>query len=86
MRSRRLALILGSIVLVLGGACTQDALEEFNDAPVAGNNDEPAIRISFPDGFGNVASKCDGPNRVYSTRNGDGGRAVAVVANDPRCL
>ena len=42
--------------------------------------------VNFPDGFTNVAVKCDGPNRVYSAYHGDGKyAAVTVVADDPRC-
>lgn len=40
----------------------------------------------MPDGFSNLASKCDGPNRVYVIFHNDSAYgAVAVVANDPRC-
>lgn len=48
----------------------------------------PADVIEFPDGFRNVASKCDGPNRVYSGSSAASDSlpaSVAVVANDPRC-
>lgn len=81
MKTKMVGLALAIMVTVTSCAA---ALEEFNDAPVSGNNDEPAMRISFPDGFGNVAAKCDGPNMVYSAMNSNG-RGVAVVANDPRC-
>lgn len=81
MKMRFIACLFG--VALFGSSCAA-ITEEFNDAPVSGNNDEPALRISFPDGFGNVARKCDGPNMVYSAMNSNG-RSVAVVANDPRC-
>lgn len=72
--------------IVLGtAACGDDAMEEFNDAPRSGNNDDPALTISFPDGFGNVARKCDGPNMVYSSRVTGEGRSITVAPNDPRC-
>jgi hypothetical protein len=61
--------------------------EEWNDAPVERKDDGPAIIYSFPDGFANVAGKCDGfGHRIYSTRGADsgGGKAVAVI-NDPTC-
>lgn len=42
--------------------------------------------IEMPDGFSNIASKCDGPNRVYVVFHSDSAYgSVAVVANDPRC-
>ena len=65
--------------------CSKAFLEEYNDAPVSENNDKPAMRMSFPDGFSNVSGKCDGPNMVYVTMNGNG-LGIAVVANDPRCV
>jgi len=71
--------------LALAG-CTDKATEQFNDAPRGSNNDEKADTMSFPDGYSNVAHKCDGPNMVYSAFKGDANRsAVAVVPNDPRC-
>lgn len=40
----------------------------------------------MPDGFSNWASKCDGPNRVYTIYHGDQKYgSIAVVPNDPRC-
>jgi hypothetical protein len=61
--------------------------EPFNDAPVERKDDTPAVIYSMPDGFANVASKCDGNGyRIFTTRGSDagGGKAVAVVA-DPTC-
>lgn len=81
-------IILLTVTLIIACLAMQGCskmLEPFNDAPVSGNNDDPAYTISFPDGFGNVARKCDGPNMVYSSFIGDG-RSIAVVANDPRCV
>jgi hypothetical protein len=66
--------------------------EENRDAPRGTEDTGPADIIQFPDGFSNVAHKCDGPNMVYSATNGAGTdnakstrAAIAVVANDPRC-
>ncbi|MGW1547506.1 hypothetical protein [Streptomyces sp. NPDC002346] len=61
--------------------------EPFNDAPVSRKDDSPAVIYSMPDGFANVAAKCDGNGfRIFTTRGADsgGGKAVAVVA-DPKC-
>lgn len=72
---------------VLGG-CGEDN----NDASRGTNDTAPADIIAFPDGFSNVAHKCDGPNMIYSATNGSNQAdtkstraAIAVVANDPRC-
>lgn len=82
----RIALGLSATALVLGAAaCGDDAMEEFNDAPRGATNDTPADIVTFPDGFGNVAAKCDGPNMVYSSRVTGEGRSITVVPNDPRC-
>lgn len=77
-----------AVAVVLGvGACSNKQQQVYNDAPRTGvNNTAPADIIAQPDGFSNVAAKCDGPNRVYSAYHGDGAYgSVAVVANDPRC-
>lgn len=86
MNKKVITTVIAGILLTLSLSACSDFGEEYNDAPVKGNNDEPALRISFPDGFGNVARKCDGPNMVYSSRNGDGGRAIGIAPNDPRCV
>lgn len=66
--------------------CSSKGKEPFRDAEISGRNDAPARVITFPDGFSNVAAKCDGPNMVYSPFKGDANRtALAVAPNDPRC-
>lgn len=71
-------------VLTVGG-CSKIA-EPFNDAPRGTENSKPADVITFPDGFSNVSSKCDGPNRVYVAFHGNRAyAALAVVPGDPRC-
>jgi hypothetical protein len=72
-------------VIFLGG-CSNKAMEPYKDAPRGANNSAPADTITFPDGFSNVSSKCDGPNRVYVVFKGDNTYgSVAVAPNDPRC-
>ena len=72
--------------LVALAGCTDKATEQFRDAPRGATNSDAADIIEMPDGFSNLASKCDGPNRVYVAFKGDNNRAsIAVVANDPRC-
>lgn len=67
--------------------CSEKTQEPFRDAPTAQErNTSPAIVIEMPDGFSNVAGKCDGPNYLYVAFKGDMNRAsIAVVPNDPRC-
>lgn len=67
--------------------CSDKAREPFQDAPRGTTNDHPADIINFPDGYSNVASKCDGPNRVYVIYKADDPTrgSIAVVPNDPRC-
>jgi hypothetical protein len=79
-----LALALALAAALLAG-CAK-ATEPFRDAPRAATNAAPADIVTMPDGFSNVAAKCDGPNRVYVVFHGDSAYGtVAVAPNDPRC-
>lgn len=82
--TRRVGLaLLAAAVLT---ACSQKDREPFRDASISDRNTAPARVLTFPDGFSNVAAKCDGPNMVYTAFKGDANRAsVDVVAGDPRC-
>ncbi|MER6688796.1 hypothetical protein [Streptomyces minutiscleroticus] len=90
-----------ALVLLLAG-CSQEHYDERGkaDAPVAGRkgDDTPAEVYNFPDGFGNLATKCvgDGRRGYATTRHvrteGDGNTteivitpANAVVVDDPDC-
>lgn len=67
----------------LGG---DKANEPFKDAPRDTTNSGPADVITMPDGFSNVAAKCDGPNRIYVVFHGNSTYgSIAVSPNDPRC-
>ncbi|MFC6883473.1 hypothetical protein [Actinomadura yumaensis] len=61
--------------------------EPFNDARIKSKDDSPAEVYSMPDGFNNVASKCDRHgNRMYVIYHSDSEYgAVNVVASDPSC-
>lgn len=80
------AVALAAVAVLALAGCAKMA-EPFNDAPRSKTeNSAPADVITFPDGFSNLAAKCDGPNRVYVAFHGDSAyAALAVVANDPRC-
>ncbi len=87
MRTRTIALALAALATASAvSGCGMKAAEPFKDAPRGASNTAPADTITMPDGFSNVASKCDGPNRVYVIFKGDRAYgSIAVVANDPRC-
>jgi hypothetical protein len=72
--------------LVSLGGCAKFT-EPFKDAPTSGHNGSPAEVIEMPDGFNNVADKCDGHgNRLYVTYHGDGPYgSIFVVKGDPGC-
>jgi hypothetical protein len=80
-------ILIGVIILaLLALAGCAKTLEPFQDAPRGSTNSQPADIITNPDGFSNVAAKCDGPNRVYVAFHGESAYgAIAVVPNDPRC-
>lgn len=85
-KTRIFAATVAAALLLGATGCGAKGTEPLKDAPTAGRNQAPADLMSFPDGFSNVATKCDGPNRVYVAFKGDNNRAaIAVVANDPRC-
>lgn len=76
-------------ILVAGlAACGANAKysEQYKDAPVGERNSQPADLLTFPDGYSNVAAKCDGTTRVYVIFHQDGAYgSVAAVANSPEC-
>lgn len=73
--------------LALLAGCSQRGTETYRDAPRSGVTDHSAADVlEFPDGFANVAVKCDGPNRVYVIfHDGSDYGSIAVAPNDPRC-
>jgi hypothetical protein len=74
------------IAVLFSASSCEKANEPFKDAKRGETNNSPADTITMPDGFNNVASKCDGPNRVYVVFHSDAAYgSVAVVPNDPRC-
>lgn len=86
-RRRLAASAITATVLVSLTACNSKAVEPFQDSGVAGRDKSPATVLDMPDGFSNVATKCDGPNRVYVIFHSDSAYgSVSVVPNDPRCV
>ena len=98
MRRLTAAGIVLVLALLLGG-CSQEYYDERGkaDAPVAGKagDDTPAEVYNFPDGFGNLATKCVGKGRRgYATTKSvqveDEDEVViipanAVIVDDPSC-
>jgi len=89
--------VLGAVLLL--GGCSRQHYEERGkaDAPVSGRagEDSPAEVYNFPDGFGNLATKCVGEGkRGYATtkfvkvEDKDDVKilpAHAVIVDDPSC-
>lgn len=78
------AVTLGGTLLLTG--CSKFE-EPYKDAPRSGSdNGQPADLVRMPDGFSNMATKCDHGNRVYVVYHGDSAYGtVAVVPADPTC-
>lgn len=83
------ALVAGFVTALLAvtlSSCTGKASEPFKDADRGETNNSPADTLTFPDGFSNVATKCDHGNRVYVLFKGDSAYgAIAVVPNAEGC-
>ncbi|WP_431977596.1 hypothetical protein [Micromonospora haikouensis] len=85
---KRIAVLAAVGTLALAGlvGCAK-MVEPFNDAPrSAVENTAPADIVTFPDGFSNVATKCDHGNRIYSAYHADSPyAAITVVPDDVTC-
>jgi hypothetical protein len=76
--------VVAALLLVASG-CAKGQ-EPFKDAERNDTNNEPADTITFPDGFSNVATKCDHGNRVYVIFKQDSAYgSIAVVPNAEGC-
>ncbi|WP_328535421.1 hypothetical protein [Streptomyces sp. NBC_00344] len=81
--------LAASLVLVALSGCSQDYNDKRGkgDAPVSGKagDNTPAEVFNFPDGFGNIATKCVGHgNRAYVTTNASAPSNVQIV-EDSTC-
>ena len=80
-------LAVAAIAALSLSGCTGKASEPFKDAPEGQRNNGAADTMTFPDGFSNVATKCDHGNRVYVLFKGDKAYgSIAVVPNDRSCV
>lgn len=88
MRGSKIRLAFGAaaVAVVLAVAGCSKTTETFNDAPINSKNDLPADVYSMPDGFSNVASKCDGKgHRIFVAYHGDSAYAAIAVIDDVAC-
>jgi hypothetical protein len=89
--NRRVVLAIGavSVALTTISACNfpgNKVTEPWNDAPISHKDDGPAVVYSMPDGFGNVAAKCDGyGHRIFTLYHADGTYGGVSVVADPAC-
>ena len=84
---KRIGVVAGlALVGALALSGCDKALEPYQDAPRGSTNKAPADVITMPDGFSNIATKCDHGNRVYVVFKGDKTYgAIAVVPNAAGC-
>lgn len=82
-----LLVLAAALGLFAGGCSFNKATQQFKDAPrSAVVNRAPADIIEMPDGFNNVATKCDHGNRIYVSFHGDGSYGfIAAVPHAPGC-
>lgn len=84
MRRRIQAAMVAASLLASGCDGYREARGK-GDAPVGASNDQPAEVINFPNGFGNVATKCDGHgHRLFVVTHIKTDPAVTVI-DDPTC-
>lgn len=77
-RSSVAGIVVAGALLAAGCSDTSPT----GDGPTGAVDDSPAAVINFPNGYANVAHKCDGQgHRVYSTTR----EAPPVVIDDPSC-
>src|SRR5664279_3537333 len=88
-RAVRLGITAAAIPLAI--LLSASSCQSANDAPVVNGNESgdqtPAEIIAMPDGFSNVATKCDKyGNRVYTGyHKGVDSLSIFVVPQDPSC-
>jgi len=89
--NRKLTLSAIALALIAGlglTGCGDKQTQPWQDAGRTGiKNNEPADIVTMPDGFNNLATKCDHGNRIYVTYHGDSAYgSVTVVPNDASCV
>lgn len=83
--TKKILIPLALLAVVALSGCGK-FVEPYNDADVKSQNTGPADVINMPDGFSNVATKCDHGNRVYVVYHANSSYgSVAISPNDPSC-
>lgn len=81
-----IATAAAGLLLLAGCDLGSKMTEPFADAPRGATNKGPADVMTMPDGFSNVAAKCDGTNRVYVIFKQDYTYgSIAVAPNSKLC-
>jgi hypothetical protein len=77
-------LAIAAVLLIVG--CGNKFGQPFKDSPRTTQvNDQPAEIIYMPDGFNNLATKCDHGQRIYVSYHGDSSYGFGFAAPDPAC-
>lgn len=79
-------LVVLALAVTIGGCGKMR--EKVKDAPMNDQLDNTGVatRVVMPDGYSNVATKCDHGNRIYVAFHGDSPyTAIAIVPGDPTC-
>lgn len=87
-RAQRIIIAVAAILaaLWLVAACGNKFTQPFQDAPRANpTNTAPAQIIEMPDGFNNLATKCDHGYRIWVSYHGDGGYGFGFAQPDAGC-
>lgn len=76
----------GALVLALLGVGCDNRAHTVDAPEPASVDTTPAKVFAFPEGFGNIAFKCNGTVGMYSPTHGEAARSIQVVKDDPNCL
>lgn len=87
MTHRVAALMIVTAVAVgtSAASCNAKGTGDAPVEPVDKQNNAPAHIINMPDGFPNVAVKCDQGTGIYVTSHGKSDVPPVIIPNDPRC-
>lgn len=79
----RKALLIAGVAVALT-SCGASARRGTQDAPIgATDNTPPVVILNFPDGYPNIAFKCNGHDGIYTLRRDY--QPVVVVPKDDNC-
>lgn len=70
------------LATAMAGCSNYKTHKGIKDAPHDKGDNKIAHIVNMPDGYANIARKCDGPNGIYVTTRE---APPVVVVNDPNC-